>query len=101
MNDQQAREIARGEHARRILEDELVQEVLEHLKSTIRNAVFELPVEAKEQREALFLMDRAREQFVSVFAALIQGAEVSKYELLAEENVKAKLEAIKEKVRNG
>lgn len=101
MNDQQAREIARGEHARRILEDELVQEVLEHLKATIREAVFELPVEAKEQREALFLMDRARQQFVSAFAALLYGAEMMKSELLLAENVSAKLEAIKEKVRNG
>lgn len=98
MNDQQRREIHRGEQARRLLQDELMQEVLEHLKTSIREQMFELPVEAREQREMLFLMDRARAQFERAFQALMMGADMAKNELLAEEQTKVKLEAIKERI---
>jgi hypothetical protein len=99
MSDEHMQAMARGEHAKRILEDELVQGALSTIKAQVRDLVFELPLEATDKRQFLVLMDKAREQFERVFTLLISGAEVSKYELDAEANTQARLDAIREKAR--
>lgn len=104
MTDDQAREISRGEHAARILSDPLVQEALAQIRDKVRDAFFGLPIDAPgvdEQRARLVMLDKMRQQFEGVFAALMGGAEVARQELLMEENVKAKAAAVLERVRHG
>lgn len=62
--------------------------------------MFALPIEAKEQREQLVMMDKMRQQFITWFQVAINGGEVTKYELLMEQNAQAKLDAIREQARN-
>lgn len=100
MNDQQRRQIARAERASTILNDAMVQEALQTIESAIREQVFALPIEAREQRDQLVMMDKMRQQFVRWFEIAINAGEVTKYELLAEQNAQAKLEAIREQARN-
>lgn len=101
MTDDQHREISRGDHAARLLGDPLLQEVLEQIKSGVRDALFDLPYEAVEARERLFMLDKMRAQFVNLLAAMADGAEILRAELLMEENAKAKAAAVMERVRHG
>ena len=100
MNDQQRMEIARAERASTILNDAMVQEALKTIEAAIRDQVFALPIEAREQRDQLVMMDKMRQQFVRWFEIAINAGEVTKYELLAEQNAQAKLDAIREQARN-
>lgn len=100
MNDQQRAQIARADQARRILEDPFVIQALEAIKTGIRDQMFDLPVEAVEQREKLFLMDKMRAQFVNIFALALHGAEVTRYELDQERYVAERLNSIQERARN-
>lgn len=100
MNDQQRMEIARAERASMILNDAMVQEALKTIEAAIRDQVFALPIEAREQRDQLVMMDKMRQQFVRWFEIAINAGEVAKYELLAEQNAQAKLDAIREQARN-
>lgn len=100
MNEQQRRQIAQAERAQMILSDPMVQEALQTIEAAIRDQVFSLPIEAREQRDQLVMMDKIRQQFVRWFEIAINAGEVTKYELLAEQNAQAKLEAIREQARN-
>lgn len=100
MNDQQRMQIARAEHADRILNDPLVMEAFQTIEKVIRDQVFDLPMEAVEQREKLVLMDKSRQQFMNLFELAIRGGEVPRYELTAEANTKARIQAIREQARN-
>lgn len=100
MNDQQRMQIARAEHADRILTDPLVMEAFQTIEKAIRDQVFDLPIEAVEQREKLVLMDKSRQQFMNLFELAIRGGEVTRYELAAEANTKARIQAIREQARS-
>lgn len=100
MNDQQRRQIARAERAQAILSEPIVQEALSTIEREVRDLIFALPAEATQQREKLVMMDKMRQQFVRWFEIAINAGEVTKYELLAEQNAQAKLEAIREQARN-
>lgn len=100
MNDQQRMQIARAEHADRILNDPLVMEAFQTIKKVIRDQVFDLPMEAVEQREKLVLMDKSRQQFMNLFELAVRGGEVTRYELAAEANTKARIQAIREQARS-
>lgn len=100
MNDQQRMQIARAEHADRILNDPLVMEAFQAIEKVIRDQVFDLPIEAVEQREKLVLMDKSRQQFVNLFELAVRGGEVTRYELAAEANTKARIQAIREQARS-
>lgn len=99
MNDLQAQDIARGEHARRILGDEMVQEALRTVKEAIREQMFELPIEAAKQREFLAMMDKARAQFEGWFSLALQGEQIAKLELDAERQAQNQIDKIKERMR--
>lgn len=90
--------IHRGERARAILTDPLVQEALRAIREGVRDTFFATPHDAAQQREFLHLMDRARQQFEGVFTLLIAGAEVSQYELTEEAHTKARLEAVNQRI---
>lgn len=85
--------IYRGEQAERILSDPLVKAALSDIAQATRDLFFDLPPEAREQREFLHLMDRARQQFEGYFIKLICGAKVEKSEILAESHMRASVEA--------
>ena len=91
--------IRRAEHAKRLLDDDLLKEALETIKTQTQALFFELGTQARDEREFLHLMDKARQQFENVLKVLIAGGEVSKYEMLAEEQTKARLTAIQDRVR--
>lgn len=99
MNDQQAQDISRGEHARRILGDEMVQEAMSAVKQAIRDQMFELPIAASKEREFLALMDKARGQFEAWFAQALQGEQIAKLEIEAERIAQGQLDKIKERMR--
>lgn len=100
MNDQQRMQIARAEHADRILNDPVVMEAFKTIEKAIRDQVFDLPIEAIEMREKLVLMDKSRQQFMSLFELAIRGGEVTRYELTVEANTQARIQAIREQARN-
>lgn len=100
MNDQQRMQIARAEHADRILNDPVVMEAFKTIEKAIRDQVFDLPIEAAEMREKLVLMDKSRQQFMSLFELAIRGGEVTRYELTVEANTQARIQAIREQARN-
>ena len=90
----------KAEQARLILDNDLVKSALNHIKTETQALFFQLGSQAREEREMLHLMDRARQQFENVFMALIQAGEVSRHELLNEHHIKARLDAIQERVRS-
>lgn len=90
----------RGEHAKRILEDSLVREALETIKRETQGMFFALPSQASSEREFLHLMDRARQQFENYFQILIAGATVHRSEILAEDQMQARMDAIQARVRD-
>lgn len=91
--------IHRAEHARRLLDDDLLKEALETIKTQTQALFFELGTQARDEREFLHLMDKARQQFENVLLVMIAGGEVSRHEMLAEEHTKARLQAIQDQVR--
>lgn len=97
MNDTQQRELYAGDAAKRILDDPLVKDALALIKTQTRELLFELPIEAREQREQLYLLDRMRAQFERVFTLAVQGASISKAELLAEHHAQTRIDAIRSK----
>ena len=90
----------KAEQARLILDNDLVKFALDQIKTETQALFFQLPSQAREEREMLHLMDRARQQFENVFRVLISAGEVSRYELLDEQHTAARLEAINERVRS-
>lgn len=99
MNDTQAVDITRGERARRILGDEMVQEALATVKQAIRDQMFELPIEAAKQREFLAMMDKARVQFEGWFELALAGEQIARLELDAERQAQGQIDKIKERMR--
>lgn len=93
-------QIARAEHADRILNDPIVMEAFKTIEKAIREQVFDLPLEAVEMREKLVLMDKSRQQFMGLFELAIRGGEVTRYELTVEANTQARIQAIREQARN-
>lgn len=100
MNEQQRLQIARAEHADRILNDPFVMEAFQTIEKVIRDQVFDLPMEAVEQREKLVLMDKSRQQFMNLFELAIRGGEITRHELTAEANTQARIQAIREQARS-
>lgn len=93
--------VARGDRAQALWNDPALQEALETVKAGVRDTFFQLPVEAKEQREFLHLMDKARQQFENVLQLLINNATVSHAELLEAEHTAMRVDAINRRTLNG
>lgn len=100
MNEQQRAQLAIADQARRIIEDPLFVKARESVMTGIREQVFALPVEMLDDIKSLLLMEKAARQFFNVFELQLRGAEVTRYELMAEEHTAARLESIKEKARS-
>ena len=87
--------IRRGEHAKRVLEDELVKEALAETRTAITEQWMALSVTDKAQAEELKRLLWASQQFENIFTSLIAGAEISKQELLMQSNMEIKRDAAK------
>ena len=100
MSESREQAMYRAAQAQRIVADPMVREALDTIKTAIRDQVFDLPVEAVEQREKLVLMDKMRQQFELYFELALSGGEVARRDLLAEEHTQSRLDAIREKARS-
>lgn len=88
-------EIQRGEHAKRILDDELVKMALGEIEQAVIDQWRVLGVENKTQAEELKRLLWASQQFRAIFESLIAGATVARSELLMRENMEIKRDAAK------
>ena len=88
-------QIQRAEHAKRILDDELVKGALSEIKQAVIDQWTTLGVENKAQAEELKRLLWAAQQFEAIFESLIAGAAVARNELLLTENMNIKREAAK------
>lgn len=95
-----AEEITRAEHAKRILDDDLVKGALAAIKDTIIGQWCDLGVENKAQAEELKRLLWAANQFQAFFEVTIAGASVAKNELTNASTMQIKREAALERVRN-
>lgn len=91
--------IHRAEHAKRLLDDDLLKEALSTLKTETQALFFELPTHDAQAREKLHMLDKMRQQFENILTAIVINGEVTQYGLLAEAHAQAVADAIKEKVR--
>lgn len=90
----------RAERARALLADPMVAEALETIKTAVRDQIFDLGIEQREQREFLFMVDKARQQFETCFKALMYGAEILNAEYSQQAQMEARMEAIIQKGRD-
>lgn len=91
-------EIQRGEHAKRILDDDLVKMALDEIEQAVIAQWRALGVENKTQAEELKRLLWASQQFRAIFESLIAGATVARSELLMRENMEIKRDAAKGKL---
>lgn len=87
--------IQRGDHAKRILDDELVKESLAEIELAVVDQWRALGVENKPQAEELKRLLWASQQFRAIFESLVAGATVARNELLLRENMEIKRDAAK------
>ena len=91
-------QIARGEHAKRLLDDPLLKEGMRETRQAIVDAWASLAVENKAQAEELKRLLWAAKQFEAVFESLIAGATVARHELLLDTNMEINAEAAKRRI---
>lgn len=91
-------QIARGEHAKRLLDDPLFQEAMRETRAAITESWAALPVENKAQAEELKRLLWASNQFEAIFTSLMGGATVAQHEILLRENMETKAEAVTRRI---
>lgn len=91
-------QIARGEHAQRLLDDPLLQEALAETRRAVMDAWAALPVENKAQAEELKRLLWAANQFEAIFIAHVGGAQIMRSELLLDTNMQIKAEAAQRRI---
>ncbi len=91
-------QIARGEHAKRLLDDPLLQEAMRETRKAVTDAWAALPVENKAQAEELKRLLWAANQFEAIFIAHVGGAQIMRSELLLDTNMQIKAEAAQRRI---
>lgn len=91
-------QIARGDHAKRLLDDSLFQEAMRETRQAVIDAWAALPVENKTQAEELKRLLWAANQFEAVFTSFVAGATVARHELLLDTNMQIKAEAAQRRI---
>lgn len=99
MDDQLRSDVARAEHAQRILGDDLVQAALTDMKAAIIGAWEQSPVRDVEGREHLHRYLKVIGQFEAAFRAHLETGQLAAAAIRAEEEQKTLMERIKERVR--
>ena len=90
--------IARGEHAKRLLDDPLLKEALVEMKQAVMEGWAALPVENTAQAEKLKHLLWATKQFEAFFVAQVGGATIARSELLQDTNMQIKAEAVQRRM---
>ena len=93
-----AEQIARGEHAKRLLNDPLFQEAMRETRQAVIDQWVALGVENKAQAEELKRLLWAANQFEAVFVSLMGGATIARGELLSAESMQTKAEATQRRI---
>lgn len=91
-------QIALGEHAKRILDDTLVQAALADIRTAVIEQWASLPIENKAQADELKRLLWAADQFTAIFESRVAGATIARQELHMRENMEIKREAAKERL---
>lgn len=91
-------QIARGEHAQRLLDDPLLKEALAEIKQAVIEQWAALSVQNKEQAEELKRLLWAAKQFEAIFIAHVGGAQIMRSELLLDTNMQIKAEATQRRI---
>jgi len=91
-------QIARGEHAKRLLDDPLFQEAMILVRETLKDAWAALPVTDTAKAEELKRCLWAANQFESIFTSLVGGATILRAELNSLESMQTKAEAVKRRI---
>ena len=76
------RSLARGDRARRLIEDELVVEALDTIEKQLIQAWQESRADEEEQRRNAYLMQRLLKNFREHFQKLVRDGDASGKELL-------------------
>lgn len=102
MSDQQAMAQAatRAEQAKRLLTDQLFVESRQTLESQLKDLICSLPLGERDQREQAIAMLKGAEQFFRIFELIVFDHEVMQAEMLREEQIKARHQAIQEQLDN-
>lgn len=102
MSDQQAMAQAatRAEHAKRLLTDQLFVESRQTLEGQLKDLICSLPLGERDQREQAVAMLKGAEQFFRIFELIIFDYDVMHAEMLNEEQIKARHQAIQEQLDN-
>ena len=100
MSDQQAmaQVATRAEHAKRLLTDPLFVESRQTLESQLKDLICSLHLGERDQREQAVAMLKGAEQFFRIFELIAFDYEVMQAELLREEQIKARHQAIQEQL---
>jgi hypothetical protein len=98
MNMSPEEQIARGEHAKRLLDDPLLQESMILVRETLKDAWAALPVSDTAKAEELKRCLWAANQFEAIFTSLVGGATILRAELHSRESMEAKQDAIKRRM---
>jgi hypothetical protein len=75
-------QVSRGENARRIIESDLVQEVLGKMDKRILDSIRESAGDEQDIRERAYLMFRLLENFKAEFKSLVLTGDAASKELL-------------------
>lgn len=102
MSDQQAmaQAAARAEQAKRLLTDPMFVESRQTLESQLKDLICSLPLGERDQREQAVAMLKGAEQFFRIFELIIFDYDVMHAEMLNEEQIKARHQAIQEQLDN-
>lgn len=91
-------QIARGEHAKRLLDDPLFQEAMQMTRDALKDAWAALPIADKAQAEELKRCLWAANQFEDIFKSLMGGATILRAEMLSRESMQTKAEAVQRRI---
>jgi len=98
MDDRSAEQIARAQRAKLILEDPLVVEAMDAIRSHLRQAWESSPARDKEGREELYRYMRVAANFEAAFRTHIESGEIAAHQLRAEEEQKTLMERLRDKL---
>lgn len=86
-------QIAQGDHAKRLLEDPLLQAAMADIREAVIEQWVSLGVENDVQAKELKRLLWAADQFKAIFEARIAGATIARQELHMRENTEIKRDA--------
>jgi hypothetical protein len=87
-------ELNRGEHANRLLQDELLQEALQAIKDEVVATWADCPARDKEGKEALWQLMKTANKFESLLKGYIESGKLAAMNLKAFEERKSLLRRV-------